>query len=295
MPVTLRGGFPLIIMGAPSVEPCNCCCDFGLTVTYSTSGPATVLVLVASTAGRPTFTSCFVRIFRDGVLVVSVDNLTSSDLYGIAVSPGQTVTATVTATSNPACSFTQSCTRAGSIIQPTDCEFWDPGGAASGECWNVPQINAMKRASTTFRSATVSGLTGPMAALNGTYSASCASRGAGANISWSGGGYTHNWGSVGVNWGDEYSYVCEVSCLQSNNDACVMVGAVCNPNDTTRRRGFKRSAATGGLNTFTYRVRPATCAPCGFLNQLQYLTPGPLVNTQSSNGSPAESAVITWN
>jgi hypothetical protein len=267
-----------MIMGAPSVEPCNCCCDFGLTVTYSTSGPASVLVLVASTAARPTFTSCFVRIFRNGVLVVSVDNLTSSSLWGITVSPGQTVTATVTATSNPACSFTQSCTRY-SVTAPTSspCTPFNPAAFTDGTCYSLSDFYAGYQYNPHPITAVVSGLSGPMVSLNGTYTVDCEDPVAYAEVFWDGGA-SRGW--VQIIWEGPYAVRAFVVSRVPSGGGFLIGG-----------RDFESDYGTA---TKTVNIKLASCAACTTTAGGIYNTEGPVIVRGTGTGQPADGVSIGW-
>jgi hypothetical protein len=262
-----------MIGGLPSIEPCNCCCDFGLTVSYATSGPASVLVLVSSTAARPTFTSCFVRIFRNGVLVVSVDNLTSSNLWGIPVNPGQTVTATVTATSNPACSFTQSCTRSALAAPQGYCEYFTPGSLVAGGCYTPAERRAGFSYNPSPITATISGLTGPMAVLNGSYTVDCEDTVAFEQVVWDAGASR---GTVQVIWDNPY---------QARASATDRIGGVLSGSE------FELIPVTLGVS---FNIKPATCAPCTSGSGASWQAYGSEITRQSFLVTPASRASCAW-
>lgn len=289
--IQLKNGLVLISGGGIATDDDCCCCDFTIVMSYSVGQ---ISVSVISTTGSVGLTRHDLRIYRNGVLVYSENNRTGSGTFTVSVSNGQTVTATATASGNPACSATATCTREG-YSNPGVCEYWDFTGKTNGSCYTSGEIDSCRLPASSVRTVTVSGLTGPMAALNGTYSVDCLAPGAGNTVSWSGGGYLYNFGSVGLSWGSQHGYTASCSCLQSNTDSCVSIGNICQPVDASRRSGFKRSQRLTVENFFNCDLKLATCGSCvaNAFNAAWY-TPGSLVNTQSSNGSPAESAIFTW-
>lgn len=287
MSIQLKGGLVLLNGGQVATDPDCCCCDLAIAMTFSVTF-GTIAVAVSS----PNVTLHYdFRVYKNGVLVGSTLNTTGGSSATVSVVSGDVVTANATAVSDPTCTVSASCTRANSPTQP-DCTYFDPSGLVPGGCIAAAEL-AAAFIPTTSRSAVISGLTGNMAPLNGTYTVDCASPAAGNVVTWSGGTHVYNRGSVGLAWNSQFGYSANIACIQSNVDSCVLIGNICNPSDITRRQGFVRSEATANSNSFSYQFKPATCGTCVATSRF-YDTAGSIANSNSSNGSPAESGVITW-
>ena len=285
MSVQLKSGLILLSGGGIAVDPDCCCCSLTVNMSYS---PFSVSVVANSPGGTTTYNF---RVYKNGTLVASANNQTGLSFAGVAVANGDVVTATATSVARPDCVASASCTRQDAPSQPS-CTYFDPTGSSVGDCLSGSQLLA-KYLATTSRSAVISGLTGNMASLNGTYTVDCASPAAGANVSWTGGGYAYNRGQVSLLWSSQFTYRARITCVQSQTDSCVLIGNQCDPSDVTRRAGQVQKETIGDSSVFSYQFKPATCGTCTDTTKT-YESAGSMVATTTSNGSPAESGTITW-
>jgi hypothetical protein len=283
MPVQFKSGAVLLSGGQIALDPDCCCCDLVASTTYV----AATLSVFAAAIGSVTYTF---SVYKNGTLVHQLINTTGARSFSVPVVNGDVVS--VTAIASAECSAGSTCTIRNAPMQPS-CTKFNHVGLVGGQCLDYDELLA-RYVPFTPRTATISGLTGNMAPLNGVYSVSCASPTAGANLNWAGGGYLYNYGAVQVTWAAENQYLARVVCLQSNQDGFIMSGVISQPGDPTRRTGTVESGANPISTQIGLQYRRATCGDCEFAGNFYYETGGTAVGNSTSNGSPAESAIIAW-
>ena len=270
---------------------CSTCCDLIAATSYlSFSG--TVVATGESPGG---FTFTFV-VKKNGTTVHTASGVSGVQTHNVTVVNGDVVDVIVTLDRDPVgCIDTATCVIADSPAIPA-CYRFDPIGAelVEDECITGAQLEAAY-VPFTSRTVTVSGLTGDMAVLNGDYTVSCGANLVTDSVSWSGGLRTYNYGEVRVQWFSEYSYEATVSSMHSDDDACVATGGICIPGDTTRIGGnVSSSGSTTAYPLFYYQFKRASCGSCTNANKPYQVADASNSDSSTSNGVPAEDAVLTW-
>lgn len=172
------------------------------------------------TAGHTAFGAVDVLLFVNGTLDASHLNVPSVNQTKAGLSFGDVVRMEIRLAGSTQCETVRECTWYGDTIDPTlgvSCVVYDASIGTyldeNGNCIKGPQ-NADHTREPTSHQATISGLTGPMADLNGTYTVSC-NGGASAEVKWGtaanlqpsyGSIYPFNCGHVNVQWlGDNHA------------------------------------------------------------------------------------------
>ena len=275
MTVQLKNGLVLLSGGAIALDDDCCCCDFVVSTSYTTG---LITVTVSPTSGT-SFTKCNLTIYRNGTLVHSVSNLNAALTYSVSVTAGQTVTATAVAVGNPACSSTSSCTRYSVVIpEVTPCTPFNPAAFTDGSCYTPTEFYAGYQYNPHPITAVVSGLAGPMASLNGTYTVDCEDPVALASVTWDSGAST---GSVRITWVGPYAMTASVVSRVPNGSGGFHIGG----------RDFASDYGTSFKNV---TVKSASCGPCTGTLTASYATEGPVLVYGSGTGQPADGVTIAW-
>lgn len=278
MPVKLKNGIVLLSGGSVALEDDCCCCDFEIVMGYTTGF---IHVTVQSTTGDTTMTTYNLRIYRNGILVYSEDNRTGSITYSVAVTAGQTVTANATGVYNTGCIAEGTCTRYSVVIpEITPCTPFNPDSFVDGGCYSATEFYAGYQYNPHTITAVVSGLSGPMASLNGTYTVDCEDTVANASTTWSSTFGTAT-GSIQIIWVGPYNVTASVVSRVPNGLGGFTVGG----------RDF---AADYGTSSKIVNIKAASCASCTSTLTGTYTTEGPVLIFGTSTGQPADTVSIAW-
>lgn len=244
---------------------CGCCgdppiCDVSASVSYASGN------MTASGNGTGPFT--FVA-RKNGSIVYSVSGASGSVSTVISVAVGDTVSASIVHDTIADCEDSATCTRNDiGTLSPASCQVVDP--SIENACIDGDTVTFADFYTTPpSRTVTISGLVGPMAALNGVYSVSCASPSASGLVSWSDSAFAYNNGCVSVLWQANgallvriRSYHHETSSNFGGYGSCVH--PVTNPGvpPATYASAQVQLQVTAFTRSVAYETKQATCADC---------------------------------
>ena len=284
MTLVMRG-FKLI-MGSDGKLTTNedCCCDdCGIAIASSLSGGN--IVVTAFYSGTYDF-----LVTKNGVTHTSITGTSGLQSVSIAVVAGDVIFGS--ADGGSGCYVETTCERYG---YSASCEYLDFTGYG-GEC--LPGGPNDYLVANTTRSATISGLLGPMAALNGSYSIGCAAPNVLSTVSWTGSGAAYNFGSVRGVWTSEYSYFMQITSSHSDGDSCILSGTICNPTDPTTFQRSRTSTRSESLSIVAVNQQDASCSSCYSANYSAPSDDGFLNTSNGASCSPASycalDGTITW-
>lgn len=285
MPVQFLGGAVLIEGGQIAMDPDCCCCEIFAQLSFDIQNNA--LVAIATDLSN---TLMQITLTRNGTTIANV-NSTNFFQFITTFAPGDVFTLTAV---GPSCSATATCEITAAYIGFPTCTYLDPTGVGGGTCLTPAEYLALFFPIGSI-SANVSGLTGPMAALNGVYNSACGT-GSGDSIFWRRsltgfGPREFNEGTVGAGINGPWNWIVVVNSRHTDHLPDFDLSPDKSPSYLAGSRIVEMTPQI--VQPWTYRRQIATCAPdCGLPITNFYTPGGDLTDVTTTNGVPAEGALI---
>lgn len=286
MPVQFKSGAVLLSGGQIALDPDCCCCNVFAQLSWDVQNNA--LVAIATNLNN---TPIQITLTRNGTTIASV---TAPNFFQFVTTfaPGDVFV--LTAVDGPNCSASATCEIAPSYAVDTTCKFLDPVGVASGSCLTPAEYQSLWKPRGSI-SVDISGLTGPMAALNGVYNADCGN-GSGDEIFWQRsitgfGPREYNQGFAGAGINGAWRWIGYASSRHSDDVTDFDLDPDKSPSFIGGSRIVEMTEQIS--QPWTYRRLIATCAAdCGSPITNAYTPGGNITDVTTTNGVPAESAII---
>lgn len=286
MPVMFHNGAILLEGGQVAMHRDCCCCSVFVQLSFDIQNNA-LRALATDTSN----TNIRITLTRNGVVIV---DFTARNYFDFITqfAAGDVFVLTATGAS---CSATATCEIAPSYAVDTTCRFLDPTGVGGGACLTPDEYRALwvERGSI---SADISGLTGPMAALNGVYNAGCGTGSGQGRVFWQRsltgfGPREYNEGVAGAGTNGAFDWVVIVNSRHSDDQTDFDLDPDKSPLYFAGSHIVRMTPQI--VQPWTYRRQIATCATdCG--NPItNFFTPGgDITDIATTNGAPAEAAII---